>query len=137
MPIGLPKSVLKGERVLIDSPLQVVGYPNVFCIGDNALDIKQPSLSTAQLAIQQAECLAANLNALSKGQECIPFQFNDRGEMLSMGIGNATITGMGLTLSGSIAFQIRRIAYLSKIPTFSLGMRSAGAWLISQAKKLI
>ena len=50
--------------------------------------------------------------------------------MLSLGIGDATITGLGLTLSGPLAFQIRRMAYLTKLPGINLSMRSAGAWML-------
>ena len=56
--------------------------------------------------------------------------------MLSMGVGEATITGMGITISGLIAFQMRRMAYLSKFPNFSLVIRSFGAWLLSHEKKV-
>ena len=52
--------------------------------------------------------------------------------MLSLGLGDATLTGMGLTLSGPIAFQIRRATYLTRLPGASLGLRSAGAWLLGR-----
>ena len=50
--------------------------------------------------------------------------------MLSLGIGEASITGMGFTLAGSLAFQMRRVAYLTKLPGLSLGLRSASTWLL-------
>jgi len=50
--------------------------------------------------------------------------------MLSLGISDATITGMGMTLAGPLAFKIRRLAYLTRLPGLSLGLRSAGAWLL-------
>ena len=64
------------------------------------------------------------------GRELSPFEFKDFGEMLSLGVGQATVTGLGLTFAGPLAFQIRRMAYLTRIPAFSLGLRSAGAWLL-------
>ena len=54
--------------------------------------------------------------------------------MLSLGIGEATITALGLTISGSLAFKLRRLAYLAKMPTLSLGIRSAGSWFLHQRK---
>ena len=56
----------------------------------------------------------------------------DRGEMLSLGVGEATLTGMGLTLAGPLAFQLRRATYLTRLPGLSLGLRSAGAWLLNR-----
>ena len=55
-----------------------------------------------------------------------------KGEMLSLGIGDATLTGLGITLAGPLAFKIRRATYLTRLPGLSLGLRSAGAWLMSR-----
>ncbi|KGG16859.1 MULTISPECIES: NAD(P)/FAD-dependent oxidoreductase [unclassified Prochlorococcus] len=136
-PDGLASSLLKDGRLLINSKLQVLGYDNVFSIGDVSFDIRQPLIGTAQVAMQQGDHLAKNLIAYHQGKELTSFNFVDRGEMLSMGIGEATITSMGFTLSGPLAFQVRRMAYLSKFPNLSLGIRSAGSWLLSYRNKFI
>ena len=68
--------------------------------------------------------------ALMQATEPDSFAFNNLGEMLSLGIGNATVTGMGLTLAGPLAFKLRRATYLTRLPGLSLGLRSAGAWLL-------
>jgi len=52
------------------------------------------------------------------------------GAIDSLGIGEATLTGLGVTLAGPLAFKLRRIAYLTRMPGLSQGLRSAGAWLI-------
>jgi len=57
--------------------------------------------------------------------------FKDLGEMLSLGVGDASITGLGLTLAGPLAFKLRRLTYLTRLPGLSLGLRAAGAWLVS------
>ena len=59
-------------------------------------------------------------------------EFQDRGEMLSLGIGDATLTGLGITLAGPLAFQLRRATYLTRMPGLSVGVRSAGAWLLKR-----
>ena len=77
--------------------------------------------------------VAANtVLAMRRGLEPKPFQFQDLGEMLSLGVGNATVTGMGVTLAGPLAFKLRRLTYLARLPKLSLGLRSAGAWLLSR-----
>ena len=135
IPFGLPDSLLKDGRILINSKQQLISHEDVFSIGDIALDIDQLLPQTAQAAMQQGEHLAKNLIAYRKDQELTPFQFIDRGEMLSMGIGEATITGMGLTISGSLAFKLRRMTYLSKFPNFALSIKSVGSWLLSYGRK--
>ena len=69
---------------------------------------------------------------MRSGEKLMPFKYQDRGEMLSLGIGEATITGLGVTIAGPIAFHIRRMAYLTKLPNLSLGIRSAGAWILGK-----
>ena len=61
--------------------------------------------------------------------------FEDLGEMLSLGIGNASITGYGITLAGPLAFEIRRLVYSMRMPGFSTSLKSTGSWLFS--KKII
>ena len=85
--------------------------------------------------MQQGLLTAQNIFALRKGNKLKSFQFEDIGEMLSLGIGNASITGYGITLAGSIAFEIRYLAYLMRMPGFSLSLKSAGSRLFS--KKII
>ncbi len=137
IPAGIPSKSLLNGRVLIDSSLKVQKLSNVFAIGDIAYDPENPCFGSAQIAMQHAEVVADNIVAFSEDRPLKSFDFKDVGEMLSLGIGNATITAFGLTLSGSLAYQLRRAAYLSRIPSFSLGVRSAGAWLIPDGKKLV
>ena len=83
-------------------------------------------------AAEQGDATAAAIAQLRMEEEPQPFQFEDRGEMLSLGVGEATLTGMGLTLAGPLAFQLRRATYLTRLPGLSLGLRSAGAWLLNR-----
>ncbi len=126
-----PEVPLKNGRLPIDEYLQVIGTRNFFALGDVAIFEKEPFPSNAQVAIQQGEIAAQNLLALRRCEMLIPFQYCDLGEMLSLGIGEATITGLGLTISGPLAFQIRRMTYLLRTPSKSLGLRSASAWFLS------
>ncbi len=118
------------EKLPIDRSLQVRGLSNVLALGDSACHYEDPYPSTAQVAMQQGELAAKVLIALRANQKAPSFEFNDFGEMLSLGLGDASITGMGLTLSGPLAFHMRRMAYLTKFPSLSLGLRSTSAWLL-------
>ena len=118
-------------RVLCDGDLQVKGLRDVFSLGDGAVcgDDQPPLPATAQVAYQQAQQLAANLLLSLADQPLQPFQWNDLGEMIGLGIGQASLTGLGLTLAGPAAFQIRQLAYLARMPGLSHQLRVAAGWL--------
>jgi len=73
--------------------------------------------------------VAANLLRSLGDEPLREFRWNDLGEMLSLGLGEATVTGSGLTLAGPAAFQVRRLAYLARLPRLSLQLKAAAGWL--------
>ena len=56
-----------------------------------------------------------------------PFDFAAK---LRLEIEDVTLTGLELTLLGSLALQIRRILKFGRIPKLSLGVRSVASWLL-------
>jgi NADH dehydrogenase len=121
-------------RLACQPDLQVLDHPRLFAIGDIAqLDGLDPVPTTAQVAFQQADCLAANLLRSLANEPLEPFQFKDLGEMMSLGKGEAALTGGGFTLAGPAAFQIRRLAYLSRMPGKTHQAKVAAGWLGSAA----
>ena len=130
IPAISPAPALQRGRLAIDADLRLVGSVNCFALGDISALPGRPWPASAQVAMQQGDATAAAIASLRKGEEPNSFQFEDRGEMLSLGVGDATLTGMGITLAGPLAFQLRRATYLTRLPGLSLGLRSAGAWLL-------
>lgn len=119
-------------RLSCTATLQVEGHPGVFALGDGAWVPHDPELpSSAQVAMQQAKLLAANLRRSLAGEPLEPFQWNDLGEMLSLGVGEATLTGMGLTLAGPAAQTLRRLTYLTRLPG-TLPLLAAADWLVDR-----
>ena len=128
-----PAPAMAKGRLAIDAALRLVDQPSVFAIGDLSCCENDPWPSTAQVAMQQGEAVARSIHQQQQqDEEPTPFRFEDRGEMLSLGIGDATLTGMGITLAGPLAFGIRRATYLTRLPGLSLGLRAAGAWLLGR-----
>tara|TARA_Y100001968_G_C19344806_1_gene711488 strand:+ start:12 stop:1226 length:1215 start_codon:yes stop_codon:yes gene_type:complete len=123
------------QKIKVNEYLQVSEYQNIFFVGDIALNEKNPFPASAQVAMQQGCLVAQNIIALQQGKKLKSFEFEDLGEMLSLGIGNASITGYGITLSGPLAYEIRRLAYLIRMPGFSQSFKSTGSWLFR--KKII
>ena len=121
-------------RLACQPDLQILEHPPLFAIGDIAqLDGVDPVPTTAQVAFQQADCLAANLMRSLANAPLEPFHFKDLGEMMSLGKGEAALTGGGFTLAGPAAFQIRRLAYLSRMPGKTHQAKVAAGWLGSAA----
>ena len=51
---------------------------------------------------------------------------------MSLGVGEASISGLGLTLSGKLAFDLRRIIYASKMPKIGRSLKSTASWLLEK-----
>ena len=118
-------------RLRCEPTLQLEGRPGVFVIGDLAAPggMEAPLPSSAQVAFQQAPLLAANLLRSLANEPLEPFRWNDLGEMLSLGRGEASLCGAGVTLAGRAAFRLRQLAYLSRMPGLSHTLRVAAGWL--------
>ncbi len=118
---------------LITSPtLQVVDSPEVFALGDLA-DCKdadgQQVPATAQAAFQQSDYAGWNIWASLTNRPLLPFRYQYLGEMMTLGENNATLTGMGIQLDGTIAHIARRIAYLNRLPTLRHQIRVGLSWV--------
>ncbi len=132
IPTMTPESSLINGRISVAEDLRMDCDASIFALGDVSTSEHASWPASAQVAMQQGEATGAAIAALRRNQSPTPFQFQDRGEMLSLGLGDATLTGMGITLAGPLAFQLRRATYLTRLPGRSLGLRSAGAWLLSR-----
>lgn len=135
LPALTPTPPSRGGRLLVDDTLCTLASTDLLAIGDVAAhDLHDEAATdwprTAQVALQQGEAAARCVMALRSGHQPAAFQFRDLGEMLSLGLGEATITGLGMTLAGPLAFRLRRLTYLARLPGLSLGLRSAGAWIL-------
>jgi demethylphylloquinone reductase len=148
MPPAIQPAPLQDSRgrLAVNEHLQLIGQPRIFALGDIAAlhgaanpsgsapaagpgEGPAPWPATAQVAFQQAACLATNLIQARRQGPLQAFRFNDLGEMLSLGRGEATLVGSGITLAGAAAFQLRRLAYLARLPGRSHQLRVAAGWL--------
>ncbi len=127
-------------RLLCGPDLRLTGHGDLFVAGDLAAPVDPEETAgegpatlappaTAQVAFQQAAVLATNLIHSLRGEPLEPFQWKDLGEMMSLGVGEASLTGSGVTLAGPAAYQLRRLAYLTRLPGRSHQLRVAAGWL--------
>jgi len=123
----------KFGRILVNKNLQIEKYKNCFAIGDiSVIEGMEDLPITAQVAMQEGNHLANNLELLIQGKDPLPFEFKDNGEMISLGIGEASISGLGVTLSGKLAFEARRLIYASKLPDITESLKSASSWIFQK-----
>lgn len=94
---GLPASSLmeKVERIKVNEYNQVIGFPNIFAIGDIAMmateEFPQGHPMVAQPALQQGRLLGENIIKLIQNQEMKPFHYNDKGSMATIGRNKAVV----------------------------------------------
>jgi NADH dehydrogenase len=112
--------------------LQVTDHPDIYALGDVAAceDATGQHLpATAQVAFQQSDYCAWNIWAGETNRPPLPFRYQALGEMLTLGIDNATINGLGIKLNGTPAAIARRLIYLYRLPTWQHQLTVGFNWL--------
>lgn len=117
---GLDPNVIgKGNRLKTDEWNKVIGYGNIFAIGDISLmaDAKFPNghPQVAQVAIQQADMLSKNFkNSLLK-KTLTPFVYKDLGSMATIGRNKAVADLPLFKLQGFFAWLVWMFVHLMSI----------------------
>ena len=132
----------RGDRgkIQVNQHLQVCNYPNIFALGDlaNAHDADGQTIpATAQAAFQQADYTAWNLWASLTHRPLLPLRYQNLGEMMTLGIDNATLSGLGVTLDGPLAHIARRLMYLYRLPTLEHQVKVGVNWIVDPLRALI
>ncbi|MBF2064205.1 MAG: NAD(P)/FAD-dependent oxidoreductase [Calothrix sp. C42_A2020_038] len=129
---SLPLKQNQRGQITVEPTLQVADYPVIFALGDLA-DCRdaegQQVPGTAQSALQQADYTAWNIWASLTNRPLLPFRYQYLGEMMTLGIDNATLTALGLKLDGPLATIARRTAYLYRMPTLDHQLKVGFNWL--------
>ncbi|MEH2169949.1 MAG: NAD(P)/FAD-dependent oxidoreductase [Nostoc sp.] len=129
---SLPLKQNQRGQITTTSTLQVLDRPEIFALGDLAdcHDAEgQQVPATAQAAFQQADYTAWNIWATLTNRPLLPFHYQQLGEMMALGIDNATLTGLGIKLDGPLAYVARRVAYLYRLPTLEHQLKVGFNWL--------
>lgn len=136
--LDLPKN--DRQQIQVHPTLQVVDHPDLFALGDLA-DCKdadgQQVPTTAQSALQQADYAGWNLWASLTHRPLLAFRYQHLGEMMALGIDNATLTGLGVQLDGPLAHVARRLTYLYRMPTLNHQIRVGLNWIEKPLRDLL
>ncbi|MGK7887815.1 MAG: NAD(P)/FAD-dependent oxidoreductase, partial [Leptolyngbyaceae cyanobacterium] len=101
--------------------------------------------TTAQSTFQQAQFAAWNIWATVGNEQghsgakrpLLPFRYQHLGEMMALGLDNATLTGLGITLDGPLAHIARRLAYLYRMPTLDHQVKVGLNWITRPVRDLL
>ncbi len=107
-----PACMRPGNRYCVDECSRVLGYANVFAIGDIATmptaDYPDGHPMVAQPAIQQGKLLGGNIKRLIANQPLQPFRYHDKGSMATIGRNHAVadikLFGRKWHLTGFVAW---------------------------------
>ncbi|MEM0542150.1 NAD(P)/FAD-dependent oxidoreductase [Flavobacterium sp. j3] len=114
--------VEKVERIRVNQYNQVVGYENIFAIGDIASMetelFPQGHPMMAQPAIQQGVLLGENLVNLIQNKPMKAFEYNDRGSMATIGRNLAVVDLPNYHFSGIFAWFVWMFVHLFSLIGF-------------------
>ncbi|MBO0348602.1 NAD(P)/FAD-dependent oxidoreductase [Phormidium pseudopriestleyi FRX01] len=135
---SLPVKHTERGQIEVTRTLQAINHPELLAIGDLAYSLDangQPVPTTAQSAMQQADYAAWNIWASLSDRPLLPFEYQGLGEMMTLGIDNATLTGLGVKLDGQMAHLLRRLAYLYRMPTFDHQLKVGLNWITQPVRE--
>ena len=98
-----------GNRVAVESTMQVKNYPYIWALGDIAGALGKdgrPLPMVAPVAIQQGKFIAKQIARLIANKPLIDFKYLDKGSMATIGRNKAIVQVKGLKISGPIAWLI-------------------------------
>jgi NADH dehydrogenase len=128
----------RNGRIKTDSYNRVEGYENIFAIGDVAEmtseQLPKGHPMVAQVAIQQGTNLGKNLIRMQNGKELVPFVYNDKGSMATVGKNKAVVDIGKIHFSGLFAWFIWMFIHLLALVGFRNKMVTFFNWVYNYFK---
>lgn len=117
-------------HIVVEPSLEVRGRPGVFALGDIAAchDVPPTLFGTAQLAFQESDLVAKNVQALIDGSVPSRGHFKELGEAVSLGTEDAAVLVSGNVVTGQLARQARFALYTTRLPTWQHRLRVGASW---------
>jgi NADH dehydrogenase len=117
---GLDETIYdKRNRIKVDQCNRVIGYENIFAIGDTATmqmaEFPDGHPQVAPVGIQQARLLSSNLKSLLNNKPLRTFRYIDKGSLATIGRNLAIAEFSFIRLKGFIAWIIWMFVHLMSI----------------------
>lgn len=113
------KAYGRGGRLMVDPWCRLPESDTIFAIGDIAYMETEATPhghpQVAQVAIQMAETLARNLERIETGQPLLPFRYNDKGSLATIGRSAAVADFQKLHFGGSLAWWLWLLIHIYAI----------------------
>ena len=123
----------RGKRMKTDAYNKMEGFDNIYAIGDSCIMTADPNYpeghpQLAQVAIQQADNLAANMN--NDFQKRRPFSYVDKGSMAIIGRNEAVADlPKNIFIKGFWAWAIWAFIHIMSLVNFRNKMRAFYNWV--------
>lgn len=121
-------------RIVTDTAMRSVSHPSVWALGDCAAipgPDGRPYPALAQHAGREGRAVARNIRAVLDGREPKAFVFRMLGTMAAFGHTRAAADVRGFTITGFLAWWMRRTYYLFQMPRWDTRVRIALDWTVS------
>jgi NADH dehydrogenase len=122
VPPGLDSSCVVGGRIAVNEYNQVLGYENVFAIGDvarmSSSEYPEGHPMMAQPAMQQGKLLASNLIKMQRKENPKPFRYKNLGSMATIGRAQAVAELPKLRLKGWFAWITWLVVHIFQLIGF-------------------
>ena len=123
---GLP--IGRAGRIEVNGDTRVVGFENIFAVGDSSIIVDNPLPQLAQPAIQMGKFAGRQIARLHRGLDTETFAYYDKGTMATIGRGDAVLQmPIGLKLRGWLAW----FGWIALHIVFLLGGRNRVQTLIN------
>ncbi|MCR4274832.1 MAG: FAD-dependent oxidoreductase [Candidatus Campbellbacteria bacterium] len=133
LPAGAVVVDERSRRIPVDGILRLSQYSDVYVLGDQAL-VRSTACQypmRAQIAMKQGIATARNIVRTIRGETVVPFEWDDKGFILSLGEGGAVAEVRGVRFSGPLAWWVYRTAYLFTLVGIRAKLRTALEWTIN------
>lgn len=127
------ESLGRASRLKVDQFNRVLGYDNIFAVGDVALmeggdpNFPKGHPMMAPPAQQQGELVAKNIKRMLRRAEMKPFRYNDKGSMATVGRNRAVVDLKAVKFQGFFAWFVWMFVHLMSL----IGFRNKFLVLIS------
>lgn len=131
---GIPETALgKGRRVLVDDYNRIVGFSNIYALGDICLHLSDKNFpkghpQVAQVAIQQAKLAAKNIIRQENNETLQPFVYNDKGSMAIISKYKAVVDLPKFSYTGFFAWLTWLFIHIIPLTGFRNKIRLAFEW---------
>lgn len=113
-----PADVLdpQSKKFMVNSSLQLPGYPEVFAIGDIAVftDTTKKLPMLAQAALSEGTFVGKNIQRDLEHKSLLSYEYHSKGELIAIGKGRGVANIYGIDLSGKIVWFLWKMIYLYK-----------------------